>query len=99
MEPVLLLFFIALAAAGICWNFSRSQTIIEEWAASQGYEIVHSEYRWFFRGPFSWFTSDGQTVYFVTVRDCNGIERSGFLRCGGYFFGLFSNKAEVRWDD
>lgn len=95
-----MLLFAALVMALNIWLLVlQPKAILDEWAASQGFEVVHSERRWLFLGPFSWFTPENQAVYHVTVRDANGIERSGFLRCGGFFLGLFSKKAEVRWDD
>jgi hypothetical protein len=52
-------------------------------------------------GPFSWWaTSRGQVVYFVQVIDREGIQRSGWVRCGGFLGGVVgSRRAEVRWDD
>jgi len=96
-------FVVALGVVAViglmAWHFSRSRLVLEQWAAKQGFQILHSEYRNLFRGPFFWTTSRGQTVYYVRVRDRRGIERSGWVRCGGWFFGLMTNKAEVRWED
>jgi hypothetical protein len=33
------------------------------------------------------------------VRDKAGHVRSGWVRCGGWFAGLFSDKITVRWED
>jgi hypothetical protein len=97
---VLLLVAIGVIIVGsIAWHFSRSRSILEHWANEHGFEILHSEYRNFFRGPFFWTTARGQTVYYVRVRDRQGIERSGWVRCGGWFLGLMADKAEVRWED
>ena len=89
----------ALAIAALTWHFSRSRSVLEQWADEQGFEILSSEYRNFARGPFFWTSSQGQTVYFVTVRDGGGRVRSGWVRCGGWFSGLMTDKAEVRWED
>jgi hypothetical protein len=83
----------------IMWHYSRSRSVLEQWAAENGFEILHADYRNLFRGPFFWTTSRGQTVYYVKVRDSRGTERSGWVRCGGWFFGLMTDKAEVRWED
>ena len=96
--PVILLVGILLIAY-MAWFFSRSRSVLEQWAQANGYEILHSEYRNLFRGPFFWTSSKGQTVYYVKVRDRAGHERSGWVRCGGFWAGLFSDKAEVRWED
>ena len=93
--PVLLL----LAVAGLAWHFSRSRSLLEQWAMENGYELLHTEHRNLFRGPFFWTSSKGQTVYYVKVRDRNGATRSGWVRCGGWWLGLLSDKTEVRWED
>jgi len=76
---------------------SRSRSVLGGWAAANGFEIVRSDQRYFSRGPFFWTTSKGQTVYYVTVRDAQGGLRSGWVRCGSWWFGLWSDRAEVRW--
>ena len=83
----------------IIWHFLRSRYVLERWADEHGFEIVRSEHRHFLRGPFFWTTSRGQTVYYVRVRDSKGTERSGWVRCGGWFVGLMTDKAEVRWEN
>ena len=88
-----------LMVASMIWHFSRSRSVLEQWAEANGYEILHSEFRNLFRGPFFWTSSKGQTVYYVRVRGRDGHERSGWVRCGGFWAGLFSDKAEVRWED
>ena len=97
---ILIFLFVSVAVIGsIAWHLSRSRSVLEYWANENGFQIVHSEYRTLFRGPFFWTTSRGQTIYYVTVRDGRGTERSGWVRCGGWFLGLMTDKAEVRWDD
>ena len=96
---LMILFFAFLAISSITWHFSRSRSILEQWAAKNGFKILHREYRTIFRGPFSAFTTRGQTVYYVTIRDQQGVERSGWVRCGGILFGLLVDKADVQWDD
>jgi hypothetical protein len=91
--------FLAFVFMSIHWHFSRSGSVLEKWAAENGYQIIHSEYCHFMRGPFFWTTSKGQTVYHVTVRTDSGKIRTGWVRCGGFFLGLFSDAAEVRWED
>jgi hypothetical protein len=93
------LLFLVLAILLIVWHFSRSNDLLHGWAHENGLRIVRQEYRHFFKGPFFWTTSKGQTVYYVTVKDDNGNQRNGWVRCGGWFFGLLSNNVDVRWDD
>jgi hypothetical protein len=87
-----------LAAAGLVWHSHRSRTLLERWAERNGYRIIDAGYRNFFRGPFFWTTAKGQTVYRVTVEVQGGVRR-GWVRCGGRRLGLFSDWAEVRWDE
>jgi hypothetical protein len=91
--------FLILAAGSIAWHFSRSRSLLDRWAEQSGYHILQSEYRHLFRGPFFWTTSKGQTVYRVTVEDKAGHVRSGWVRCGGWWFGLWSDNVEARWDE
>jgi hypothetical protein len=87
--------FVALL---LWWRFSRSSSLLEQWAEQNGYRIITQQYRYFFKGPFFWTTSEGQTVYYVTIEDGQGHRRSGFVRCGGWLLGLLSDNVEVRWD-
>jgi hypothetical protein len=87
----------AVAGLAIYLQWSRSRSLLEGWATENGYEIVQSEYRVLSKGPFFWTSSKGQTVYYVTIRDGQGETRSGWVRCGSWWFGLMSNKTEVRW--
>ncbi|WP_165231969.1 hypothetical protein [Aquisphaera insulae] len=92
-------FFVLFVVAGtIAWHFRRSRQILDRWADRNGYEILEAEYRHFFKGPFFWRSSKDQTVYRVTVRDKTGIHK-GWVRCGGWWFGIMTDKAEARWDD
>jgi hypothetical protein len=95
-------FFIALLVVvvvlGLTWHYGRSSSLLHQWAERNGYRVVRQQYRNFFRGPFFWTTTKGQTVYYVTVEDDAGNRRSGWVRCGGWLFGLLSDHVEVRWD-
>ena len=51
--PVIFLVGVLLIAY-MAWFFSRSRSVLEQWAEANGYEILHSEYRNLFRGPFFW---------------------------------------------
>ena len=78
--------------------FGLGQGILDRWAKANGFEVVSQERCWFFKGPFFWTGTRGQEVYRVTVRDGEGRTRSGYVRCGGYWLGVLSEHAEVRWD-
>ena len=92
------LLMIVLVVASIAWTFSRSRSLIQEWADENGYRLLDYEYRWIARGPFFWTTSKGQTVYRVTIEDGRGNVRKGWVRCGSWLAGLWSHRVDVRWD-
>jgi hypothetical protein len=89
----------AFAGLTLWWHFSRSGSLLDQWAEENGYRVLSREYRSFFKGPFFWTSSRGQTVYYVTVQDKAGNRRSGWVRCGSWFLGLLSDNVEVRWED
>jgi hypothetical protein len=70
------------AALGIWFAVTRGGTILKDWADKNGYQILHKEFRVFRVGPF-WGQSRQAVVYYVTVRDEQGQQRSGWVRCGG----------------
>ena len=100
-------FAIALVAitafVGWFWIFiALSKTILRRWAGENGFQIISFEQRYlFFTGPFKWWSNGrGQFVYRVVIRDRDGHERSGWVRCGSYLGGvLFNNDVEVRWEE
>jgi hypothetical protein len=90
---------LALVAFALWWHYTRSAALLERWAEENGFTVVDRRLRHFFRGPFTWTAAEGQTVYRVTVVDSCGRERSGWVRCGSFTFGLLSDKIRVRWDE
>lgn len=82
------------------WHFRRSSMILRRWADENGYELLESRLNWLNQGPFFWTSSSGQTVYYVrVVNRSDGRLRQGWVRCGGFWGGLFDARAEVRWDE
>ncbi|MCX6895830.1 MAG: hypothetical protein NTZ16_10110 [Verrucomicrobia bacterium] len=81
------------------WFFRRSRSLLNQWASQHEYQIVHSELRWLFQGPFFGLACKCQTVYRIKVRDQQGHERLGWVLCGSGWSGLFSNQVRVEWDD
>jgi hypothetical protein len=79
---------------------SESKNVLaERWAADNGYDLLHSEYRLQSQGPFiGTALSTRQPVFYVKVRDPAGIVRSGWIRFGRRFWGLLSDKTEVKWE-
>jgi hypothetical protein len=73
------------------------RAMLDRWARAQGLTLTSVESCWFFKGPF-FFATRGQDVFRITARDAGGIVRTGYARCGGYWFGTWSEQVEVRWD-
>ena len=74
--------------------------LVQRWATDNGCELLRCEYRMLSKGPFfGTAVSRTQPVYYVTVRDPAGTIRSGWIRFGRRFWGLLSDKTEVRWED
>jgi len=90
---------LAFVIAIFFWHYGRSSAILQKWADDNGYEILEKELRHFFKGPFFFTASKNQTVYRVTVRDKAGLERSGWVVCGGWWLGMLSDHVKVRWDE
>ena len=89
---------LGLVALGLWWHYTRSAALLARWAEENGFTIADCRLRNFFRGPFTWTPANGQTVYRVTVMDGSGHERSGWVRCGSFAFGMLSDTVRVRWD-
>jgi hypothetical protein len=96
--PVILL-FVVIGVVALWWDITRSRALLNRWAADSGFQIIESHYRVFRKGPFFWTSSRGQTVYFVTIRDRQGYQRSGWVRCGSWWWGLWSTETQVRWEN
>lgn len=97
--PLVILAFVCLAILALALQFVRVGSILDRWAARNGYQIIERESRLVKLGPFTLNTSRGQVVYRVAVRDREGNVRKGYVRCGGALLGTLSNKIEVCWDD
>lgn len=88
--------FVMVFVAAISWN--RPRQIIEHWAEQNGFKVIRARQAFFYKGPFTFSYSKGQPVYRVTIEDQNGLPRSGWLRCGSWMMGVFSDVADMRWD-
>jgi hypothetical protein len=88
-----------IVVLALMWHFGRSNSLLNQWATGNGFRIISQEYRTFFKGPFFWTSTKGQTVYYVVVEDQMGKRRSGWVRCGGWWFGLLSDNVDVHWED
>jgi hypothetical protein len=81
------------------WRHDRATAMLQKWAAQNGYQIIRQEHRAFFKGPFFWTSGKSHEVYFVVVEDSGGCQKSAWVRCGGFWLGLWSDHVAVRWDN
>lgn len=96
----LLIIVLIFAFVNIAERPAKSEAMIREWAAANGYEILGmAEAQFTGRGDFFWSTSRGQSVYKILVTDKDGRQRRGRIRCGSMWWGLSEKQTEVRWDD
>ena len=94
----LFLLLIVVAVISIIWTYSRADDLLDRWASSNGYQLLHKEQRSLRTGPYFWRHSRGQLVYYVTITDHSGERRSAYVRLGGWWMGLWSEDVDVTWD-
>ena len=99
MRTNLLLFAVVIIAVVLLLMFFRARSILETWAMENSYEILSSDLRILNRGSYLGTIFGNQWVFRVTVRDHEGRASTGFVKCGGFWWGLFVNRAEVKWDE
>jgi hypothetical protein len=102
MEAVLVILIIiaSLFVVGVVAYIiiGRSKNIVYAWAESEGYELLECEYCAGRKGPFLLTSSSGQTICRITVKTSDGEIRRGWIKCGGFLFGIINSKTEVVWD-
>ena len=94
----LLVVVMGLSIASWVWHESRADELVESWAKANGFRLLNVEKSNFLRGPYFWNSSKGQVVFRVRVEDSEGKIRSGYLRCGSYWGGMWSDETDVHWD-
>ncbi|MBN1402647.1 MAG: hypothetical protein JXA74_17535 [Anaerolineae bacterium] len=102
MLGIVALFGVALVGLGVAGWYSavvlkRARALLEAWAEEQGYQILEANPRPLSRGLHSW-SSKGQVVYRVRIRQADGRERTGWVCCGAPLRGVFADKVEAHWD-
>ena len=90
---------VALLVAQFVWRSRRKKTILENWAASQGFQLIECEERWLSRGPFFFTTARGQAVFRIVVQYPDGATATGWAKLGTWAFGLLSDAVNVSWDE
>ena len=89
-----LVFFAILIAGIFAWDRYQAGRLLNDWAYTEGCELIKTDFRFFQTGPFPPSGVGGRVVYRVKLSDREGKIREGWFRCGG----LGSNHVEVRWD-
>jgi hypothetical protein len=97
-EAFIIIIVIVVGLFATIWHFSRSSSVLDQWAAENGYRIISQNYRHLVKGPFFLRSGKGHAVYYVTVEDESGRQRSGYVRIGGWIAGVLSDKVTVEWD-
>jgi len=92
-----MLLLIAVAAAFQFMALWRARRMLNDWARERHYQILSARFCWW-RGPFLWHSSRGPVVYRVVIRTPDGQVQHGWVRCGGFMLGIWSNKADAKWE-
>ena len=88
---------VVVTATIVVWRGRGINVLLSSWASANHVAILSRSRGWFRGGPF-FPTLGHQAVYLLTVRDQQGLERNCWIRLGGFFTGLLSNKVEARWE-
>jgi len=78
----------------------RCRGIQRRWLRRNSLQMISSEVRTFFQGPFFLATGDFDRVSRIEVKDASGRARRGFLCCRDHERGFLGrHHLDVRWDD
>jgi len=92
---VFILIFACILVGHVAWGKRR----LTQWASENKLQLMKSRYCFVNIGPFSQFVSAaGQAIFHIEVKDAAGKRMSGYVRTGGFFFGLLRRRIEVKWD-
>ena len=99
MYELVVVTIVALVAILVVVRTGTKKTIplrqrVQDWAKKQGLEIVRSERRFFFTGPFFLRPGTG-TVFHIFVRDGEG-EREGWLDLQSPLWG--KDRERIEWE-
>jgi hypothetical protein len=99
LEVTFLVAMPILIFLGWRWQFRKAESRLKKWAEQSGYRIIDRSYRLLFRGPFLWTSVKGQAVYGVHIEDQDGRQRQGWVRFGSWWWGMWSDRVDVLWDE
>jgi hypothetical protein len=96
---VLLLISGVVVFTYVTWCFTRARFILYRWAKDNGFHLLN--FKAVVSGPpkWDWTSSRSQVLYSVHICNKDGQERRGWVRCGSFWAGVFSDKVEVKWQD
>ena len=95
MGSNILFIVIPIIAVILFLTYSRARSILQTWAEENGYEILSASMRFLSRGPYSYTLLGKQWVFRVVVRANDGTTKTGYVKCGSFFWGVFVSKAEA----
>jgi hypothetical protein len=98
LENMLVFLLMILVLFSSYWSYRKAKGMVEAWAATSGLRLLSLQHRWFRCGPYSWNSSRSQIIFFVSLWDGKA-RRSAYIRCGGWWLGMFSEQMEVKWMD
>lgn len=98
LEILLAAATIIIVMIWVALRLKRADQIIAEWACDKDFRLISTQGPNSFGSPFRWRSSLLQLVYYVTVKDIEGRERSAWLRLGNWSSGLISPEIEVEWE-
>jgi hypothetical protein len=84
---------------GSVWSHLRAQRVVADWAASNGYEVISLKRRWVVKGPFTFPGRANWVVFAGVLATPNGQTRACWIRVGGYWIGLLSDRVTVSWEE
>ena|SRR5947207_4805601 len=99
LQIVIIVLIVGLPIVYVIGIYRRTGRMLSRWATRNGYRIIESERRKILKGPFFWSSSNNQIIYRVTIQDAYGNIYRGWVRCGNYFWGAWTDELDVRWDE
>jgi hypothetical protein len=90
--------FVAFFILNVRGRTRFAKGILAPWALANGYQFVSLKKKWFLLGPFRWHTGNA-VVFQGVVLTPDGEQRSGYIRVGTFFLGLWIDQVTVKWEE
>ncbi|MEI6233757.1 MAG: hypothetical protein WCT04_11935 [Planctomycetota bacterium] len=94
---VLSLLMIPFTIGVLYWFLVLPDKRLNQWAQKRGLKLITSDDVTNSDNPYS--IARGQIVFRIKVLNPDGMERTGYLKCGSVYGGLLSDYCEEFWDD